>query len=84
MISHPMVNGLAQDAAGNTPPIRIIDRFTATLDGRPVLRARFFRSLAANPYLKFDVTLQQGGDMQFQWTEDTGRTAELTEQIRVA
>lgn len=84
MISHPMITGLAQDTDGNTPPIRIIDRFQATLDGRPVVSATFFRSLAANPYLKFDVNPKQAGEMHFQWTENTGRTAEHAENLRAA
>lgn len=83
MISHPMVTGLAQDTSGTTPPTRIIDRFEATLEGRPVVRAQFFRSLAANPYLKFEIAPQQSGDMNFVWTEDTGRQVELAESIRV-
>lgn len=84
MISHPMVTGLAQDADGNTPPMRVISRFEAALDGRPVLSARYFRSMAANPYLKFDLTLEQAGELQFQWVEDTGRKAEHQESIRLS
>jgi len=83
MISHPMTTGLAQDASGNTPSMRIIDQFEASLDGRPLVSARFFRSLAANPYLKFDVTPTREGELQFQWTEDTGRAVEHTEAVRL-
>lgn len=83
MISHPMTTGLAQDASGNTPSMRIIDQFVASLDGRPLVSARFFRSLAANPYLKFNVTPAQEGELQFQWAEDTGRVVEHTEIVRL-
>lgn len=84
MISHPMVTGLTADASGNTPHTRIIGHFQATLDGRPVISATFFRSLAANPYLKFDMTPSQAGEMKFEWKEDTGRTAEITENVNLA
>jgi len=84
MISHPMVTGLAEDASGNRPPARIIETFQATLNGQPLLRARYFRSLAANPYLKFDLTPSQEGELQFQWVEDTGRTVKHSEPLRLA
>lgn len=84
MISHPMVTGLTADASGNTPSTRIIEHFQATLDGKPVISAKFFRSLAANPYLKFDMAPSQPGEMRFEWKEDTGRSAEVTETIGAA
>lgn len=84
MISHPMVTGLAPDSNGNTPATRIIHQFEAALDGQPVLSARYFRSLAANPYLKFDLTPSQAGELQFQWVEDTGRKVEHSEALRLA
>jgi len=84
MISHPMITGLAQDADGNTPEARIIEQFEATLNGEPVLSATFFRSLAANPYLKFGVTLKQEGEIRFQWTETGGRQVEHAQRIRIA
>lgn len=84
MISHPMTTGLAQDASGKTPPMRIINQFEASLEGRSLVSARFFRSLAANPYLKFDMTPSQNGELRFQWTEDTGRAVRHTENIRIA
>jgi len=84
MISHPMVTGLAPDANGNTPATRIIEQFEARLAGEPVLSARFFRSLAANPYLKFDIAPQREGELQFEWVEDTGRKVEHNEEVRLA
>lgn len=84
MISHPMITGLQPDASGEKPAPRIIERFEASLDDRPVVRATFFRSLAANPYLKFDIAPQQGGEMRFQWLEDTGRKTELTQSVNLA
>lgn len=83
MISHPMITGLAQDANGHTPSARIIHQFEASLAGRSVLSAKYFRSLAANPYLKFDLTPQEEGELKFQWVEDTGRTVQHSEQIRL-
>lgn len=83
MITHPMVTGLAADESGNKPATRIIESFKATLDGKPVLTAHFFRSLAANPYLKFDVAPRQSGKLHLEWVEDTGRKVEIKEEVRV-
>lgn len=82
MISHPMSTGLAQDAQGNTPEKRIIEQFEVTLDGRPVIQAQYYRSLAINPYLKFELSPDSAGTLIFNWTEDTGRTATLSEPLR--
>lgn len=84
MISHPMVTGLAADASGQKPPARIIESFQTTLNGQPLLKARYFRSLAANPYLKFEFAPSQDGELQFQWIEDTGKTVELREPLHLA
>lgn len=84
MITHPMTTGLAQDASGQTPPQRIIETFQVSLEGRSLIKAQFFRSLAANPYLRFDALPKQSGQMHFIWTEDTGRVVEETAAIKVA
>lgn len=78
MITHPMTTGLAPDASGATPPQRIIRSFDVSLDNRPLIQAIFFRSLAANPYLRFDALPRQSGQLRFVWTEDTGRVVEET------
>ncbi|MGE4341054.1 MAG: thiosulfate oxidation carrier protein SoxY [Pigmentiphaga sp.] len=73
LISHPMHTGLAQDASGQTPPLRIVESFQASLDGQPLLTARFYRSLSANPYLRFYLAPEQGGEMTLSWIEMGGR-----------
>ncbi|WP_397475558.1 thiosulfate oxidation carrier protein SoxY [Pusillimonas sp.] len=84
MISHPMITGLAEDAQGNTPEQRIIESLEITLDDRLVLRSSFFRSLAANPYLRFDAAPHEAGTLLFKWVEDTGKTVEETETVRLS
>jgi len=84
MISHPMITGLAADASGNTPSERIIRSFQASLEGEPVVKAQYFRSLSANPYLKFQFAPSKAGELHFEWTEDTGRKVEVTEKVSLA
>lgn len=48
-----------------------------------MLSATFYRSLSMNPYLRVDIAPQQGGEMRFEWTEDTGRKAEHKAAVRL-
>lgn len=84
LITHPMVTGLVADAQGNMPEQRIINRFDVALNGTPILKARFYRSMAANPYVRFMLAPKEGGDLVFSWTEETGRQASFSASINVA
>lgn len=84
LISHPMYTGLAQSNTGDTPPLRIIESLVAELDGEPLLQARFYRSLAANPYLRFHITPEQGGELTFTWTETGGRQTVERVELKIS
>lgn len=84
LINHPMETGLRVDDAGDPVPERIIRRFDAHLNGEAVMSARLYRSLAANPYLRFFVAPDAPGKLRLTWTEDTGRTAEAEAPVRLA
>jgi sulfur-oxidizing protein SoxY len=84
LINHPMETGLREGPDGKILPQRIIRSFETTLDGQPVLKATLYRSLAANPYLRFYVAPKASGKLAFKWTEDTGRTAERSATIVVS
>lgn len=81
LITHPMVTGLVADAQGNMPEQRIINHFDVSIDNNPVLKARFYRSMAANPYVRFKLAPEKGTDLLLAWTEDTGRTTEYKADI---
>jgi sulfur-oxidizing protein SoxY len=83
LINHPMETGLREGADGKLLPQRIIRSFEATLDGEAFFKAALFRSLAANPYLRFFVAPTASGNVAFRWTEDTGRMAEQAAAIAV-
>ena len=74
LINHPMETGLREDAAGNRAPENIIESMTASFDGQPMFEARLFRSMSANPFLRFYVAPPAAGEVEFTWTEDTGET----------
>ncbi len=84
MISHPMITGLAADETGHKPATRVIESFEVSLNGQSVLTAKYFRSLAANPYLKFEFAPSEEGELHFKWVEDTGKAVELNEMVHLA
>jgi sulfur-oxidizing protein SoxY len=83
LINHPMETGLREGPDGKVLPQRIVRSFEAALDGEPFFKATFYRSLAANPYLRFYAAPKANGKLAFKWTEDTGRTAEASAAIAV-
>jgi len=83
LINHPMETGLREGADGKILPQRIVRSFEATLDGESFFKATLYRSLAANPYLRFYAVPAKSGKLAFKWTEDTGRTAEASASIAV-
>lgn len=83
LINHPMQTGLHHDDDGNPIPKRIIQRLSVDLDGEPVLRVRFHRSISANPYLRFFIAPERSGELALEWEEDTGRKASQSAPIEV-
>ena len=72
MISHPMENGRRRDATGALVPRRIINRFTCSLDGEPVIDIELHTSVAASPYIAFDLMAERPGRLQLRWHDDDG------------
>lgn len=83
LINHPMETGLRQGPDGKPLPQRIIRSFEAALEGEPVFKVRFYRSISANPYLRFFIAPATSGTLALKWTEDTGRVAEQKANIAV-
>jgi hypothetical protein len=79
-----METGLRQDASGATVPHRIVNRFAAAIDGKPVIEAELFRAVAANPYIRFFIQPAKSGSLAFEWTEETGRRATASAAFTVA
>lgn len=84
MISHPMETGLRMDGEGNMRPQRIIEQFSAKLDGAPALTASLYRSVSANPYLRFYLAPAGSAELTLEWVEDTGRTVVETARLTVS
>lgn len=83
LIAHPMESGHRADGAGGTVPRRIIRRLTCRLDGRLVFGAELHPSIAANPYVAFDMVAAASGRLELVWEGDEGFRHDETVELRV-
>ena len=83
LISHEMESGQRKDAAGNTIPRKIIKLFTATFNGKEVLRADWHPAISANPYQSFFVRVPETGTFVFSWTDDDGSVYSAEQKVTV-
>jgi len=84
LLSHIMETGQRKDAAGNVIPRKIINKFTAEFNGKPVFSADLEPAIAANPYLQFTAKVDESGTFKFTWTDDDGTVTTAEENITVA
>jgi sulfur-oxidizing protein SoxZ len=84
LLSHVMETGQRKDAAGNVIPRKIINKFTAEFNGKPVFSADLEPAIAANPYLQFTAKVDESGTFKFIWADDDGTVTTAEENISVA
>ncbi len=84
LISHVMESGQRRDSAGKVIPRKIINKFTAELNGKPVFAADIEPAVSANPYLQFKFRAEESGTLKFTWTDDDGSTIVAEEKITVS
>lgn len=83
LISHVMESGQRRDASGKLIPRKIINRFTAELNGQTVFAADIEPAVSANPYMQFRFKADQSGTLKFSWIDDDGTTITAEEKITV-
>jgi sulfur-oxidizing protein SoxZ len=84
LVSHVMESGQRRDAAGKPIPRKIINKFTAELNGKPVFIADIEPAVSANPYLQFKFKAEESGTLKFIWVDDDGSTITAEEKITVS
>ena len=84
LISHEMESGQRKDSAGKTIPRRIINRFTASFNGKVVFDADWHAAVSANPYQSFFYKAKENGEFKFAWVDDNGSTYTSTSKLTVA
>lgn len=85
LISHPMESGLRRDRdTGELVPQKIINSFSATFEGEPVLAIDLERAVAANPYFEFQMRVPGAGMLRFEWVDDDGSIYRMERAIKAA
>jgi sulfur-oxidizing protein SoxZ len=81
LMAHEMETGQRKDSAGNLVPAWYINEVTASLNGKPVMKAHWGPAISKNPYLQFKIKDAKKGDkVSVTWVDNKGekRTDEVT------
>jgi sulfur-oxidizing protein SoxZ len=84
LISHEMESGQRRGQDGKPIPRKIINRFTATFNGKPVFDADWHASISANPYQSFFFKPPESGELKMVWKDDDGSEYTATSRITVS
>ncbi|UYN95477.1 MAG: thiosulfate oxidation carrier complex protein SoxZ [Enhydrobacter sp.] len=83
LIQHPMETGFRPGPNGEIIPRNIIERFTATWNGREIFRMDLSPAISANPFVAFCAVADESGTIGFRWTGDRDFLVEETVAIEV-
>jgi sulfur-oxidizing protein SoxZ len=83
LIAHVMETGLRKDQDGKIIPRKIINKFTAEFNGKPVFSVDIEPAVAANPYMQFTAKVDESGTFRFTWVDDDGTVTTAEQQIAV-
>jgi sulfur-oxidizing protein SoxZ len=81
LMAHEMETGQRKDSSGNLVPAWYINEVTASLNGKPVMKAHWGPAISKNPYLQFKIKDAKKGDkVSITWVDNKGekRTDEVT------
>lgn len=84
LVSHPMHTGFMEDSNGEIIPRRIINRFTCEFEGESVVDMEIAPGVAHDPYIEFDLRVEQSGTLAFAWHDDDGAVYTQDARIEVA
>ena len=84
LISHDMESGQRKDTDGRIVPRKIVKRFEATFNGKPVFAADWYSSISSNPYQSFFARITEAGEFAFAWTDDDGAVYRSAAKIALA
>ena len=74
LIKHKMESGRRKNKKTGKPiPRKIINKFTATFNGKPVFAMNIEPSVSANPFIQFNMRAEESGECEFKWTDDDGK-----------
>ena len=83
LINHTMETGQRKDKAGEKIPRQITNMFEVTFNGKTVMSAKLEPSISANPYIEFEMSIQEAGDLAMKWHDDDGSVYEASNAIAI-
>lgn len=83
LISHEMESGQRRDSAGKVLPRKIINKLTASFNGRVFFEADWHPAISANPYQSFFFKATESGEFRFVWKDDDGSEYVSTSRLAV-
>jgi len=84
LMPHIMESGQRKDKEGKPIPRKIINKFAAEFNGKPVFSATLEPAVAANPYMQFFAKVDESGTFKFSWTDDDGTVTTTEQKITVS
>lgn len=84
LISHQMESGQRKDKEGNVIPRSIINHFSVTFNGAPVIDVAMEPAISTNPYFEFEAKVPESGEFVFTWKDDDGSVYEDKQSIEVS
>ena len=82
LVLHPMESGFRAGTNGRIIPRNIIQRFTASWNGKELLDMNMSPAIAANPFVSFFAVASESGRVVMRWTGDNG--FEVEESVAIA
>jgi sulfur-oxidizing protein SoxZ len=84
LIFHPMDSGQARDLNGKIIPREIINTFTCQYNGKQVFKMKLEPAIASNPFIVFNLRVEESGTLDFTWLDDNGSTYKEQAKIVVS
>ena len=83
LIKHKMESGRRKGKDGKTIPRKIINKFTAKMNGETVFSMDIAPSVSANPFIQFNMRAEKTGELLMEWTDDDGSVYSAKKTITV-
>jgi sulfur-oxidizing protein SoxZ len=84
LVTHRMESGQRPNKeTGKKYPREIINRFSATYNGKIVLDATWHPGVSANPYTSFFLVAEESGPLVLKWIDDNGVDYEKSVKVNV-
>lgn len=83
LIDHPMETGIRLDGS-RPPPRNMLNRLLVRMNGETTFSADLRNGTAANPYHVLFLRIDATSDLEFVWTEESGKSFTATAKVTVA